>query len=42
VVHNGIIENHEALRERLTGLGYVFHSQTDTEVIAHLLHHTLQ
>jgi glucosamine--fructose-6-phosphate aminotransferase (isomerizing) len=42
VVHNGIIENHEALRERLIGLGYVFHSQTDTEVIAHLLHHSLQ
>jgi glucosamine--fructose-6-phosphate aminotransferase (isomerizing) len=42
IVHNGIIENHEALRERLIGLGYVFHSQTDTEVIAHLLHHSLQ
>ncbi|MFZ9676809.1 MAG: glutamine--fructose-6-phosphate transaminase (isomerizing) [Quisquiliibacterium sp.] len=38
VVHNGIIENHEALRARLTGLGYQFRSQTDTEVIAHLLH----
>jgi glutamine---fructose-6-phosphate transaminase (isomerizing) len=38
VVHNGIIENHEALRERLKGLGYVFESQTDTEVIAHLVH----
>ncbi len=38
VVHNGIIENHEALRTRLTGLGYQFASQTDTEVIAHLLH----
>ncbi|MFX7265371.1 glutamine--fructose-6-phosphate aminotransferase, partial [Acinetobacter baumannii] len=33
VVHNGIIENHEPLRERLKGLGYVFTSQTDTEVI---------
>ena len=39
VVHNGIIENHEAQRERLKGLGYQFESQTDTEVIAHLLHH---
>ena len=42
VVHNGIIENHEALRSRLTALGYVFTSQTDTEVIAHLLQHTLK
>lgn len=42
VVHNGIIENHEPLRERLKELGYVFTSQTDTEVIAHLLHHTLK
>jgi glucosamine--fructose-6-phosphate aminotransferase (isomerizing) len=39
VVHNGIIENHEALRERLKSLGYVFTSQTDTEVIVHLIHH---
>jgi glucosamine--fructose-6-phosphate aminotransferase (isomerizing) len=39
VVHNGIIENHEAQRQRLAGLGYVFESQTDTEVIAHLVHH---
>jgi glucosamine--fructose-6-phosphate aminotransferase (isomerizing) len=38
VVHNGIIENHEEMRERLRGLGYVFESQTDTEVIAHLVH----
>ena len=38
VVHNGIIENHEAQRERLKGLGYVFESQTDTEVISHLIH----
>jgi len=37
VVHNGIIENHEALREQLKALGYVFTSDTDTEVIAHLL-----
>lgn len=42
VVHNGIIENHEELRERLLALGYVFTSQTDTEVIAHLLQHTLK
>lgn len=42
VVHNGIIENHEQLRERLQGLGYVFTSQTDTETIVHLLHHTLK
>ncbi len=39
VVHNGIIENHEAQRRRLERLGYVFESQTDTEVIAHLIHH---
>ena len=41
VVHNGIIENHEALRAQLKGLGYEFHSDTDTEVIVHLLHHKL-
>ena len=39
LVHNGIIENHEAQRERLQALGYAFESQTDTEVIAHLIHH---
>ncbi|MDD3529977.1 MAG: glutamine--fructose-6-phosphate transaminase (isomerizing), partial [Gallionellaceae bacterium] len=39
VVHNGIIENHEAQRQRLKALGYAFESQTDTEVIAHLVHH---
>ncbi|NWB95982.1 glutamine--fructose-6-phosphate transaminase (isomerizing) [Pseudomonas gingeri] len=39
VVHNGIIENHDVLREQLKGLGYVFTSETDTEVIAHLLNH---
>jgi len=39
LVHNGIIENHEAQRERLAALGYVFESQTDTEVIAHLIQH---
>jgi glucosamine--fructose-6-phosphate aminotransferase (isomerizing) len=38
VVHNGIIENHEALREELTAEGYEFVSATDTEVIVHLLH----
>lgn len=37
VVHNGIIENHSSLREQLTKLGYRFTSETDTEVIAHLL-----
>jgi len=38
VVHNGIIENHEALRAELRAKGYAFQSQTDTEVIAHLVH----
>jgi len=38
VVHNGIIENYEALRNRLTAEGYEFTSDTDTEVIAHLIH----
>jgi len=38
VVHNGIIENHEEQRTRLRKLGYEFESQTDTEVIAHLIH----
>jgi glutamine---fructose-6-phosphate transaminase (isomerizing) len=42
VVHNGIIENHDAQRDRLKALGYVFHSQTDTEVIAHLVHYYYQ
>ncbi|KJF90042.1 glutamine--fructose-6-phosphate transaminase (isomerizing) [Photobacterium leiognathi] len=37
IVHNGIIENHQALRELLQQRGYVFSSQTDTEVIAHLV-----
>ncbi|PQJ68321.1 glutamine--fructose-6-phosphate transaminase (isomerizing) [Photobacterium angustum] len=37
IVHNGIIENHQALRDLLQQRGYVFHSQTDTEVIAHLV-----
>jgi len=39
VVHNGIIENHEALRARLKAEGFVFTSETDTEVIAHLIEH---
>jgi glucosamine--fructose-6-phosphate aminotransferase (isomerizing) len=39
VVHNGIIENHEAMRARLSALGYSFVSDTDTEVLAHLVHH---
>ncbi|MEO5860979.1 MAG: glutamine--fructose-6-phosphate transaminase (isomerizing) [Burkholderiales bacterium] len=39
VVHNGIIENHDEHRAHLKKLGYVFESQTDTEVIAHLIHH---
>ncbi|HRA36952.1 MAG TPA: glutamine--fructose-6-phosphate transaminase (isomerizing), partial [Pseudomonadota bacterium] len=38
VVHNGIIENHEALRAELAAMGYAFTSETDTEVIAHLIH----
>ena len=38
VVHNGIIENYETLRTRLTAAGYEFTSDTDTEVIAHLIH----
>ena len=42
VVHNGIIENHQALRSQLQGLGYEFVSQTDTEVIGHLVHHELK
>jgi len=39
LVHNGIIENHDELRAELSALGYVFQSQTDTEVIAHLVDH---
>jgi len=42
VVHNGIIENHEQQRQHLKTLGYEFTSQTDTEVIAHLVHHYYQ
>ena len=42
VVHNGIIENHHTLREMLKKQGYIFTSDTDTEVIAHLVHFELQ
>jgi glucosamine--fructose-6-phosphate aminotransferase (isomerizing) len=42
VVHNGIIENHEAIRGRLRAAGYQFTSDTDTEVIAHLIHAKLE
>ena len=38
LVHNGIIENHEELRAELQAAGYTFESQTDTEVVAHLVH----
>ncbi|WP_392561308.1 glutamine--fructose-6-phosphate transaminase (isomerizing) [Orbus sturtevantii] len=41
VVHNGIIENFEPLRESLIAKGYQFRSETDTEVIAHLMHYTI-
>lgn len=39
VVHNGIIENHDEQRAKLKAIGYEFYSQTDTEVIAHLIHY---
>ncbi len=42
VVHNGIIENYQELKEELQALGYVFTSQTDTEVVAHLVHDALK
>ncbi len=42
IVHNGIIENHEELRAELKRAGYEFSSETDTEVIAHRIHHHLQ
>ncbi|MHA7833937.1 MAG: glutamine--fructose-6-phosphate transaminase (isomerizing) [Algiphilus sp.] len=42
VVHNGIIENHDALRAHLEATGYQFVSDTDTEVVAHLLHRALE
>ena len=42
VVHNGIIENHDEERLKLQSMGYIFESQTDTEVIAHLVHYYYQ
>jgi glucosamine--fructose-6-phosphate aminotransferase (isomerizing) len=42
IVHNGIIENHEALRADLQGRGYAFTSETDTEVVAHRIHWHMQ
>ncbi|MDH1801082.1 glutamine--fructose-6-phosphate transaminase (isomerizing) [Acinetobacter johnsonii] len=42
VVHNGIIENYQELKDDLEALGYVFTSQTDTEVVAHLIHDALK
>jgi glucosamine--fructose-6-phosphate aminotransferase (isomerizing) len=42
IVHNGIIENHDELREEARREGYVFSSETDTEVIAHRIHHHLK
>ncbi len=42
IVHNGVIENYAVLKERLQSLGFVFHSTTDTEVVAHLIAHHYQ
>lgn len=42
IVHNGIIENYAALKKELMDQGHVFHSETDTEVIAHVIEHELQ
>lgn len=42
IVHNGIIENHQSLREAITAQGYQLESDTDTEIIAHLIHHHLK
>ncbi|MCD6039326.1 MAG: glmS 1 [Gammaproteobacteria bacterium] len=42
VVHNGIIENHEELKKFLLEQGYLFHSETDTETVVHLLHYHLK
>jgi glucosamine--fructose-6-phosphate aminotransferase (isomerizing) len=42
VVHNGIIENFQALRSELEGAGHEFQTQTDTEIVAHLVHHQLR
>src|ERR1044071_6963401 len=41
VVHNGILENFQPLKQELTGLGYKFHTQTDTEAVAILVTHHL-
>ncbi len=42
LVHNGIIENHDSLRSDLKKHGYEFHSETDTEVVAHRIHYNMQ
>jgi len=42
LVHNGIIENHAEIKQRLSQLGYAFVTETDTETVAHLVHHHLQ
>lgn len=42
IVHNGIIENHQALRDTQIAQGYKFTSETDTEVIAHQVYHELE
>lgn len=42
LVHNGIIENHESLRARLAAQGYTFSSETDSEIVAHLVHYYMQ
>ncbi len=42
IVHNGVIENYRSLKDRLVQQGYIFHSATDTEVIAHLLDNCLE
>ena len=42
VVHNGIIENYQELKDDLEALGYIFTSQTDTEVVAHLVHEAMK
>src|SRR5690606_24541725 len=42
VIHNGIIENYQAIKEELIGKGYEFQSETDTEVAAHLVHEYLK
>lgn len=42
LVHNGIIENYEEIRDKLDKLGYLFESETDTECVAHFLHHLIE